>query len=119
MAAIILIGILIVLVLALTIGFVPFFVGSLYVVGWFLVAIIVVVLCWMLLQSIFRPFANWTSRWTGVGRLRSRIEKRRSLGYDTTEREAQLLKLQPTETLSESEANRRRQLGYTDKSNEA
>jgi hypothetical protein len=119
MAAVLLVVVLILLVLALTIGFMPFLVGSLYIGGWLLVAVIVLVLIGMLIQGTFRSVGGFFSYLSPSFRRESEIEHRRALGYDTREPQAQSYERHTPRPSSAAEAERRRQLGYTDESNEA
>ena len=118
MAAIVLITMLILLVLALTIGFVPFLVGALYVGGWVLAGVIFLVLIGMLARGTFRAAGSFFSFLSPSDLRRSEIEHRRSLGYDTREQPAPYAQ-PPPRALSAAELERRRKLGYMDESNEA
>lgn len=90
MNAVALVVVLVVLVLLLTGTFLPVAGFLLQFVGWFLVAVISLVLAWRLFGKLLRPSTRWLQRRSAVRDLRNAIAMRKKLGYETENLERKL-----------------------------
>ena len=108
-----LIILLLVLLLTGTIG--PLLIVSLKVIGWFIVAVLVLVLLWMLISIPLNPIIEMTQKFQTIRDIKGKIKYRRKLGYDTQELEIELEKARKKlDKGAEHISEIRRNLGYDD-----
>jgi len=85
------------------------------VIGWILVALILLALIVKLLSRLFGPPMEWLAGRQKIRALRREIERREELGYDTSTLKSDLDEsIRMLDPAHRKERARRRELGYDD-----
>ena len=114
MGAFALFVVIVLLVLLLTGALGPVLLVSFKVVGWVIVANLVLALLWILTSAMFRPITERFRKARMIGEIQKKIKDRQKLGYDIHDLENELQEAKvsrDTERLNEA----RRNLGYDEK----